>query len=99
MLDRFFGLSERRTTVGAELMGGLTTFMVMAYIIFVNPAILSFAGIKGLEGQGPPFAPTLAATCLVAGLATIAMDPMMYGATLAFLVYVALPWLRPLFGF
>ncbi|MFZ1060035.1 MAG: NCS2 family permease, partial [Candidatus Rokuibacteriota bacterium] len=73
MLDRFFGLSERRTTVGAELMGGLTTFMVMAYIIFVNPAILSFAGIKGLEGQGPPFAPTLAATCLVAGLATIAM--------------------------
>ena len=73
MLDRFFGLSERRTTVGAELMGGLTTFMVMAYIIFVNPAILSFAGIKGLEGQGPPLAPTLAATCLVAGLATIAM--------------------------
>jgi AGZA family xanthine/uracil permease-like MFS transporter len=73
MLDRFFGLSERRTTVGAELMGGLTTFMVMAYIIFVNPAILSFAGIKGLEGQGPPFAPTLAATCLVAGLLTIAM--------------------------
>jgi len=54
-------------------MGGLTTFMVMAYIIFVNPAILSFAGIKGLEGQGPPFAPTLAATCLVAGLATLAM--------------------------
>jgi len=73
MLDRLFGLSERRTTVGAELMGGLTTFMVMAYIIFVNPAILSFAGIKGLEGQGPPFAPTLAATCLVAGLLTIAM--------------------------
>ena len=43
--------------------------MVMAYIIFVNPAILSFLGIKGLEGQGLPFAPTLAATCLVAGLA------------------------------
>ena len=73
MLDRFFGLSGRRTTVGVELMGGLTTFMVMAYIIFVNPAILSFSGIKGLEGQGPPFAPTLAATCLVAGLLTIAM--------------------------
>ncbi len=54
-------------------MGGLTTFMVMAYIIFVNPAILSFAGIKELQGQGPPFAPTLAATCLVAGLATLAM--------------------------
>ncbi|MBI4591611.1 MAG: NCS2 family permease [Candidatus Rokubacteria bacterium] len=73
MLDRLFGLSERRTTVGIELTGGLTTFMVMAYIIFVNPAILSFSGIKGLEGQGPPFASTLAATCLVAGLLSIAM--------------------------
>ncbi|MBI4242130.1 MAG: NCS2 family permease [Candidatus Rokubacteria bacterium] len=39
----------------------------------MNPAILSFAGIKELQGQGPPFAPTLAATCLVAGLATLAM--------------------------
>ena len=58
-LNRLFGLSERRTTVGAEVMGGLTTFMVMAYIIFVNPAILSFAGIKELVGQGPAFAPTL----------------------------------------
>jgi AGZA family xanthine/uracil permease-like MFS transporter len=73
MLDRFFGISARRTTVGMEAMGGLTTFMVMAYIIFVNPAILSFSGIKGLEGQGPPFAPTLAATCLVAGILTITM--------------------------
>jgi AGZA family xanthine/uracil permease-like MFS transporter len=73
VLDRFFRLSERGTTVGTEVMGGLTTFMVMAYIIFVNPAILSFAGIKELQGQGPPFAATLAATCLVAGLATLAM--------------------------
>jgi len=73
MLDRLFALSERRTTVGTEVMGGLTTFMVMAYIIFVNPAILSFSGIQGLEGKGPAFAPTLAVTCLVAGLATIAM--------------------------
>lgn len=73
MLDRLFGLSERGATVGTEVMGGLTTFMVMAYIIFVNPAILSFAGIKELQGQGPPFAPTLAATCLVAGVTTLAM--------------------------
>ncbi|MFQ5828549.1 MAG: NCS2 family permease [Candidatus Methylomirabilia bacterium] len=73
MLDQYFGLSERGTTVGTEVRGGLTTFMVMAYIIFVNPAILSFAGVPGLEGQGPPFAATLAATCLVAGLATLAM--------------------------
>jgi AGZA family xanthine/uracil permease-like MFS transporter len=46
---------------------------VMAYIIFVNPAILSFAGIPPLEGQGPSFAATQAATCLVAGALTIAM--------------------------
>src|SRR3970040_1878427 len=47
--------------------------MVMAYIIFVNPPILGFAGIPALQGQGPPFAATQAATCLVAGLMTIAM--------------------------
>jgi AGZA family xanthine/uracil permease-like MFS transporter len=47
--------------------------MVMAYIIFVNPAILSFAGIPALEGQGPSFAAAQAATCLVAGAMTIAM--------------------------
>jgi AGZA family xanthine/uracil permease-like MFS transporter len=47
--------------------------MVMAYIIFVNPAILSFAGIPGLAGKGPPFAAAQAATCLVAGVMTIAM--------------------------
>src|SRR5262245_13989961 len=47
--------------------------MVMAYIIFVNPAILSFAGILPLQGQGPSFAATQAATCLVAGAMTIAM--------------------------
>jgi AGZA family xanthine/uracil permease-like MFS transporter len=73
MLERLFSIRERGTTLGAEVRGGVTTFMVMAYIIFVNPAILSFAGVKGLEGQGPPFAATLAATCLVAGAMTIAM--------------------------
>lgn len=33
-LERLFGLGERRTTVGTELMSGLTTFMVMAYIVY-----------------------------------------------------------------
>jgi AGZA family xanthine/uracil permease-like MFS transporter len=47
--------------------------MVMAYIIFVNPAILSFAGVPALAGQGPPFGAVQAATCLVAGVTTIAM--------------------------
>ncbi|HKC08975.1 MAG TPA: NCS2 family permease [Methylomirabilota bacterium] len=73
MLQRWFELSRRRTTVGGEVRGGLTTFMVMAYIIFVNPAILSFAGIPPLAGQGPSFAATQAVTCLVAGVMTIAM--------------------------
>jgi AGZA family xanthine/uracil permease-like MFS transporter len=73
VLERWFELSRRGATVGGEVRGGLTTFMVMAYIIFVNPAILSFAGIPPLQGQGPSFAATQAATCLVAGATTIAM--------------------------
>jgi AGZA family xanthine/uracil permease-like MFS transporter len=73
MLDRYFRLREHGTTLGTEVLAGLTTFMVMAYIIFVNPAILSFAGAPALQPQGVPFAPTLAATCLVAALATAAM--------------------------
>jgi AGZA family xanthine/uracil permease-like MFS transporter len=68
-----FALQTRGATVGTEVLAGIPTFMVMAYIIFVNPAILSFAGMPGLTGQGPGFAPTLAATCLVAGVMTALM--------------------------
>jgi AGZA family xanthine/uracil permease-like MFS transporter len=42
-LDRYFRLGERGTTVRTEVIAGLTTFMTMAYIIFVNPGILSAA--------------------------------------------------------
>jgi adenine/guanine/hypoxanthine permease len=73
MLESLFKLRQHGTTAGVEVLAGITTFMVMAYIIFVNPAILSFAGVPGLQGQGPPFPATLAATCLVAALATAAM--------------------------
>ena len=73
MLERYFDLSAQGTTVGREARAGLTTFMVMAYIIFVNPAILSFAGVPGLEGKGGPFPAVQAATCLVAGVLTVAM--------------------------
>src|SRR3990170_4268038 len=73
MLERWFDLRARGTTVGTEVLAGVTTFMVMAYIIFVNPAILNFSGIKDLQTLGPGFAPTLAATCLVAGVMTILM--------------------------
>jgi AGZA family xanthine/uracil permease-like MFS transporter len=45
----------------------------MSYIIFVNPQILSFAGIPGLEEQGLPFDAVLASTCLVAGVMTMIM--------------------------
>lgn len=44
-LERFFNLKERGSTIRAEILGGVTTFVAMAYIIVVNPAILSFAGI------------------------------------------------------
>ena len=40
MLERIFKLSENKTTVRTEIVAGITTFLTMAYIIFVNPAIL-----------------------------------------------------------
>jgi len=41
MLDRIFRLSENQTTVRTELLAGVTTFLTMAYIVLVNPAILA----------------------------------------------------------
>jgi AGZA family xanthine/uracil permease-like MFS transporter len=73
VIERLFGLAERGTTARTEVRAGLATFMVMAYIIFVNPIILGFVGVPGLEGKGLPFAATLTATCLTAGLLSIAM--------------------------
>lgn len=75
MLARFFQLQERNTKLTTEILAGLTTFMTMAYIIFVNPTILNFVGIPGLENQnlGPGFNATMAATCLTAGVLSIAM--------------------------
>ncbi len=60
-----FRLSERGTDVRTEVVAGLATFMTMAYIIFVNPAILSAAGI--------PFDGAVTATCLAAAAATLLM--------------------------
>ena len=68
-----FGLRAHGTDVGTEVRAGLATFMVMAYIIFVNPSILGFSGIAGLEGKGLPFAATLTVTCFTAAVLTIAM--------------------------
>lgn len=50
MLERLFRLQERGTSVTTEVLGGLTTFTAMAYIVVVNPAILAFAGIPAGPG-------------------------------------------------
>ncbi|MBK9715104.1 MAG: hypothetical protein IPO81_28025 [Kouleothrix sp.] len=71
-LSQRFQVAERRSTVRAEVVGGVTTFAVMAYIIFLNPFLLTLNG----EGQAPQvasFAGIATATCLAAALMTIAM--------------------------
>jgi AGZA family xanthine/uracil permease-like MFS transporter len=68
MLERLFKLRENRTTVRTELIGGATTFMAMAYIIFVNPGILSSSA-----GAGMDFRAVMAATCISSAIATLLM--------------------------
>ncbi len=65
MLERLFRLGERGTTPRREILGGATTFATMAYIIVVNPAILSFAGI--------PVGPSTVATVLAAVFGSLLM--------------------------
>jgi AGZA family xanthine/uracil permease-like MFS transporter len=66
-LGGFFRFSERGTDIRTEILAGLTTFMTMAYIVFVNPAIL------GTEGTGLPLTGVFFATCVAAAVACIAM--------------------------
>ena len=66
-LDKFFHFTKWGTTLPREVLAGLTSFIVMSYIIFVAPNIL------GLEGKGLPFAAALTSTCLVAGVMTLVM--------------------------
>jgi AGZA family xanthine/uracil permease-like MFS transporter len=73
LLERRFKFAANGTTLARDTMAGVTTFIVMSYIIFVNPQILSFAGIEGLSEIGLPFNQVLAVTCLVAGVMTILM--------------------------
>lgn len=65
MIERFFKLQQNQTTVRKELLGGLTTFMTMAYIIVVNPQILAQSGM--------PADGVLFATCISAAAATLVM--------------------------
>lgn len=65
MLEKFFKLSQSGTDVRTELLAGLTTFLTMVYIIFVNPSILGDAGM--------PRESVFVATCIVAALGTAVM--------------------------
>ncbi len=68
MLERLFKLMENGTTVRTEFLAGATTFMAMAYIIFVNPALLSDPG-----GAAMDFRAVMAATCIASAVATLLM--------------------------
>jgi AGZA family xanthine/uracil permease-like MFS transporter len=62
VVERLFQLSENRTSWQQEALGGITTFMTMAYIVIVNPSLLSQTGMD--------FGAVMTATCLSAGIAT-----------------------------
>src|ERR1051325_11754001 len=64
-LDNYFGLRKNGTTVRTEFIAGLTTFLTMVYIVFVNPAILSKTGMDA----GAVFV----ATCIAAAVSTLVM--------------------------
>ena len=65
MLERLFKLKSLGTNVRIEILAGITTFMTMAYIIFVNPAILSTTGMD--------FGAVMVATCISSSIATLIM--------------------------
>lgn len=65
MLERLFKLDEHNTTARTEILAGITTFLTMSYIIFVNPAILSTTGMD--------HSAVFVATCLAAALGTLIM--------------------------
>ena len=64
-MDSFFKLTERKTNVRTEITAGITTFMTMAYILAVNPGILSVAGMD--------FGKVFSATAIASALATLIM--------------------------
>jgi adenine/guanine/hypoxanthine permease len=97
-VDKFFKITERGSTVGREVRGGLVTFFTMAYIIVLNPLILGFAqdadGQFLAGGDAPDLPAIAAATALVAGLVTIAMGvfanyPLAMAAGLGLNAFVA----------
>ena len=71
MLDRVFRLRENGTTARTEVIAGVTTFLTMSYIIFVQPAVLS--GVMFGQPTGMDFGAITTATCLAAALASAIM--------------------------
>jgi AGZA family xanthine/uracil permease-like MFS transporter len=71
MLEKIFKLSENKTTVRTEILAGVTTFLTMAYIVVVQPAVLS-GTMFGMQ-TGMDFGAVMTATCLSAVLATVLM--------------------------
>ncbi len=72
LLERYFGFTARGTTLARDSMAGVTTFVVMSYIIFVNPSILTGVTHPPL-GAPLAFSAVLTSTCLVAGALSILM--------------------------
>ena len=70
-LDRFFKISERGSSIRIEIVAGITTWLTMAYILFLNPQILG--AVTDSSGTTLGFPQVLTVTALVAGVATLAM--------------------------
>lgn len=88
MLEKLFALSERKTTVKGEIIAGLTTFITMAYILFLAPNLLSIAGMDKDA--------VLIATALGGGIVTIAMGllvnyPICLAPGVGLLAFIPLP--------
>jgi len=79
MIDRLFKIQERGSSVRTEILGGATTFVTMAYIIVVNPAILAFAGIPAGPSTVATILTAVVGCLLMAGIANrpIAVAPYM----------------------
>jgi len=73
MLKDYFKLNELNTNVMTEVLAGVTTFLTMSYIIFVNPLFLSFFGDPKLKDLALPFSASMTATCLASALMCIFM--------------------------
>ncbi len=91
-LDRYFEITQRGSTLGTEVRGGMVTFVTMAYIVILNPIILS--GVTDVEGNSLAFSAIGAATALSAAVMTILFGlisrlPFAFAAGLGINAFVA----------